>query len=216
MQCCSAVWTTSRKQQLKTPLWINSELWINGGRRGLDCFALWSYRIWEHCVNNFVANCSSSNSEMRVLNHINVKIRVAFFFGLQTCFVLNLVNSSILYGKWPVSNNLVKRMGSLPSVWSDLKWVSKTFPNIFQGPRKTFLTQVFNLMFSFKVWVFILFLILFLPGHASMKQALLSVLYPLHCVPSQNLALAWIPWPQVTEQGDQEFLSPSKQLSKWV
>lgn len=66
----------------------------------------------------------------------------------------------------------------------------ETFPNIYQEPRKIFLTQVFNLVFSFKVWVFTLFLRLFLPGHASMKQALLSVLYPLHCVPSHNLALA--------------------------
>lgn len=49
-----------------------------------------------------------------------------------------------------------------------------------------------------------------IPGHVCMKQALLSVLYPLHCVPSHNRALAWIPWPQVTEQGDQGLSSGSK------
>ena len=34
-------------------------------------------------------------------------MRISFFFGLQTCFMLNLVNSTILYGRWPTSNNLV-------------------------------------------------------------------------------------------------------------
>ena len=40
-------------------------------------------------------------------NHFNVNLKIAFFFSLQTCFILNLVNSTILYGKSPISNNLV-------------------------------------------------------------------------------------------------------------
>ena len=46
-------------------------------------------------------------SSFTVLLSLNVNIEVAFFFGLQTSFMLNLVNSTILYGKWPISNNLV-------------------------------------------------------------------------------------------------------------
>ena len=38
---------------------------------------------------------------------INVNMRVGFFFSLQTCFMLNLVNLTILYGKWPILNKLV-------------------------------------------------------------------------------------------------------------
>lgn len=35
----------------------------------------------------------------------NVNMRLAFSFAFQTCFMLNLLNSTILYVKWPVSNN---------------------------------------------------------------------------------------------------------------
>ena len=49
-QCCATVWATCTKQQ--TP-----QLWIEGRRRAVNCFVLWSYPVWGQCFNNFVTDC---------------------------------------------------------------------------------------------------------------------------------------------------------------
>ena len=49
-QCCAIVWATCIKQQ--TP-----QLWIEGRRRAVNCFVLWSYPVWGQCFNNFVTDC---------------------------------------------------------------------------------------------------------------------------------------------------------------
>ena len=49
-QCCATVWATRTKQQ--TP-----QLWMEGRRRAVNCFVLWSYPVWGQCFNNFVTDC---------------------------------------------------------------------------------------------------------------------------------------------------------------
>ena len=49
MQSSAAVRATSRKQQIP-------QLWMVGRGRGVDCFVLWTYPIWEQCPNTFVAD----------------------------------------------------------------------------------------------------------------------------------------------------------------
>ena len=49
-QCCATVWATCTKQQ--TP-----QLWMEGRRRAVNCFVLWSYPVWGQCFNNFVTDC---------------------------------------------------------------------------------------------------------------------------------------------------------------
>ena len=49
-QCCATVWATCTKQQ--TP-----QLWMEGRRRTVNCFVLWSYPVWGQCFNNFVTDC---------------------------------------------------------------------------------------------------------------------------------------------------------------
>ena len=49
-QCCATVWATCTKQQ--TP-----QLWMEGRRRAVNCFVLWSYPVWGQYFNNFVTDC---------------------------------------------------------------------------------------------------------------------------------------------------------------
>ena len=49
-QCRATVWATCTKQQ--TP-----QLWMEGRRRAVNCFVLWSYPVWGQCFNNFVTDC---------------------------------------------------------------------------------------------------------------------------------------------------------------
>ena len=56
---------------------------------------------------NFLLRMVLQAAKVYNRNHFNVNLKIAVFFSLQTCFILNLVNSTILYGKSPISNNLV-------------------------------------------------------------------------------------------------------------
>ena len=49
-QCCATLWATCTKQQ--TP-----QLWMEGRRRAVNCFVLWSYPVWGQYFNNFVTDC---------------------------------------------------------------------------------------------------------------------------------------------------------------
>ena len=49
-QCCATLWATCTKQQ--TP-----PLWMEGRRRAVNCFVLWSYPVWGQYFNNFVTDC---------------------------------------------------------------------------------------------------------------------------------------------------------------
>ena len=110
MQCCAAIQAACRKQQ-NTPTLNGRGRWGEGLRCiVLDCFVLWSYTIWVHCLKSFVANCISNTPVFkhswlfRVKNDFCESFDLSSYEQKNTTLIVGYYEQNNVRDKWVLTN----------------------------------------------------------------------------------------------------------------